>query len=148
MPTLAENKQARFDYELLENFEAGLKLSGQEVKSARSGQMKLSGAFVRVVGGEAWLLNAHIPKYAAASVGVVDYDPTRTRKLLLSSKELKKLADAQMTKGLTIVPVSVYTAGKFIKIKIAIARGKKQFEKRESIKKRDVEREMRSAMKR
>lgn len=147
MSTLAENKAARFNHEILDEFEAGLKLTGQEVKSVRAGQMKLKGAFVRVVGGELILLNAHIPRYARASVGVEGYDPTHTRTLLVNKKEMQKLLEAQSTKGYTIVPISVYTRGRFIKIKIAVARGKKEFEKKESIKKRELDREVRAALK-
>lgn len=147
MPTLADNKQARFNYETLQEFEVGLELLGHEVKSVRAGQIKLKGAFVRVVGGELWLLNAFIQKYARASVGVADYDPTRSRRLLVRKKELVKLSAASLTKGLTIVPLSVYTRGRFIKMKIAIARGRRQFEKREVLKQRDVDREIRSSLK-
>ena len=143
---LASNDKARYDYELLEKVEAGLVLSGQEVKSAKTGHMKLKGAHVAFTRGEAMLLGAHIARYPKAGP-LPDYDPDRSRKLLLHKKELNRLRGKREEDGLTIVPIRAYMVGGRIKIELAVARGKKQYEKRETIKKRDLEREARSRMK-
>lgn len=145
MPTLSFNKRARFDYEILEKFEAGLMLSGQEVKSVRDGKMTLNGAHVIVRDRAAWLIGAQIPRYPQAGPQPT-YDPSRTRKLLLHRRELERLYGKLEQKGLTIVPISVYTSGAKIKIEIGIGRGKKQFEKRETIKKRDLDRDLRRTL--
>jgi SsrA-binding protein len=142
--SLAENRKARFDYEVLQKFSAGLELTGQEVKSVRAGKISLAGAFVAVRGGEAFLIGAEIPPYQPANLAGQahgEYDARRARKLLLSKGEIAALADAEATKGLTIVPLSVYNKGRFLKADIAIARGKKLYDKREAMKKRDAERE-------
>lgn len=141
MSKYADNSKALFDYEVLERYTAGLELIGQEVKSVREGKCNLRGAFVSVRGSEAFLVGADIPAYQPKNAPK-DYEPTRVRKLLLSKKELGELAKAEGTKGLTIVPLSVYNKGRFIKLDLAIARGKKKFDKRQAIKKRDVEREL------
>lgn len=146
MPTLATNKKARFDYEILDEWEAGLMLSGQEVKSVRAGQMSLKGSFVHVKGDAVWLVNAHIPKYAKAGP-LPGYDPDQSRKLLLHKREIDKIRGKLETKGLTIVPLSAYTKGSKLKVKIGLARGKKQYEKKESIKKKDIERDLRRSLK-
>lgn len=138
---LAENRKARFDYEVLKEFSAGLELSGSEVKSARAGKMSLVGAFVAVRGGEAYLLGATIPPYQPKNAPA-EYDATGPRKLLLSKAEIAELADAESTKGLTIVPLSVYNKGRFLKADIAIARGKKKADKRQAEKKRQTERDL------
>jgi SsrA-binding protein len=143
---LATNDRARHDYELLERLEAGLVLSGQEVKSAKTGHMKLKGAHVAFTRGEAMLVGAHIARYPKAGP-LPDYDPERSRKLLLHKREASKLRGKREVDGLTIVPLRAYMVGGRIKIEIAVARGKKQFEKREAIKKRDLDREARSRMK-
>jgi SsrA-binding protein len=141
---LAENRKARFDYEIIEKYSAGIELTGQEVKSARAGRVNLSGAHVSVRGGEAYLVNADIPAYQPNNLAgnALDYDPRRSRKLLLSRQELADLEKAESTKGLTIVPISVYNRGRFLKCDIAVARGKREFDKRQAIKKRDTEREI------
>ncbi len=141
MTQFANNRKALFDYEILGKFSAGLELSGQEVKSVRAGKMNLRGSFVGVRGGEAFLLNAEVPPYQPKNAPA-DYDATRPRKLLLSKAEIGELRAAEETKGLTIVVLSVYNKGRFLKADIAIARGKKQYDKREAIKKRDTEREL------
>lgn len=138
---LAENRKARFDYEILKTFSAGLELIGAEVKSIRIGKISLAGAFVAVRGGEAFLVGADIPPFQPKNAPL-EYDATRARKLLLSQAEIAELAEAEHTKGLTIVPLSVYNKGRFLKLDLAIARGRKKFDKREAIKKRDVEREI------
>lgn len=146
MPDLASNDRARYDYELLEKLEAGLVLDGQEVKSAKTGHLKLKGAHVAFTRGEAMLIGAHIAKYPKAGP-LPDYDPDRSRKLLLHKRQLERLRGKREEEGLTIVPLRAYMVGGRIKIEIAVARGKKQYEKRESIKKRDIDRQVRSALK-
>ncbi|HEY4508151.1 MAG TPA: SsrA-binding protein SmpB [Candidatus Paceibacterota bacterium] len=139
---LLENRKARFNYELKEKFEAGIELLGHEVKSLRQKTGSLEGAYVIVRGGEPFLVNAYIPPYQPKNTPQ-NYDERRARKLLLTKKEIAELAVAESKKGLTIVPLSVYSKGRKIKVEIAIARGKKKFDKRETLKRRDAEREMR-----
>ena len=141
MTVYADNRRARFDYEMLTHYTAGVELVGLEVKAVKAGQMSLAGSYVGIRGGEAFLLGAEIAPYQPKNTPA-DYDPKRARKLLLSKEELNELAEAEGTKGLTIVPLSVYNKGRFLKADIAIARGKKKFDKRESIKKRDTERDL------
>lgn len=142
---LATNDKARFDYEILETLEAGLVLTGQEVKSAKSGQMKLKGAHVAFTGDEAWLLGSHIPKYLKA--GRLDgYDPERSRKLLLKRQEIARLRGKSDEEGMTVVPLKCYLKRGRIKVELGVGRGKKKHDKRETIKKRDVERDIRRAM--
>ena len=145
MTTLADNRKALFDYEIIEKFSAGIELLGHEVKSVRGGKMNLRGSFVVVRGGEAYLMHANIPPYQPKNAPK-DYEPARERKLLLSRKELEELEKMEQTKGLTIVPLSVYNKGRFLKLDIAIVRGKKQYDKRQAIKKRDVEREIKRTL--
>ncbi|MDO8565428.1 MAG: SsrA-binding protein SmpB [bacterium] len=145
MSKYADNSKAFFDYEILKRFTAGLELLGLEVKSVREGKISLRGAFVIARGGEAFLVGADIPAYQPKNAPT-EYDATRARKLLLSKAELEELRVAEATKGLTIVPLSVYNKGRFVKIDIAIARGKKKFDKRQAIKKRDVERDLKRSL--
>ena len=145
MSIYANNSKALFDYEILERFTAGIELLGMEVKSVRKGKMNLRGAFVALRNGEAYLLGADIPAYQPKNAPI-DYDPLRPRRLLLSKAELWTLKDAETVKGLTIVPLSVYNKGRFLKLDIAIARGKKKFDKRQAIKKRDVERDLKRTL--
>ncbi|MDP3763086.1 MAG: SsrA-binding protein SmpB [bacterium] len=145
MARFADNSKALFDYEVLKRFTAGLELLGVEVKSVRNGKCNLRGAFVVVRGSEAYLVGVDIPAYQPKNAPT-DYDTLRARKLLLSSNELAELRDAEGTKGLTIVPLSVYSKGRFLKLDIAIARGKKKYDKRQAIKKRDVERDLRRSL--
>jgi SsrA-binding protein len=142
MGNYAENRKARFDYEILEKYEAGIELLGGEVKSIRGGQVSLEGAFVIVRGGEAFLINANIPPYQAKNTPK-DYDPLRNRKLLLTKKENIELMESEKNKSLTIVPISVYNKNRKIKLEIALVKGKKKFDKRETLKKRDTDRELR-----
>lgn len=144
--SLIRNKKAHFDYDILEKFEAGLDLHGFEVKSLRGGRGSLEGAHILVRGGEAYIVGMTIPPYQSVNTPL-SYDPTRTRRLLLSKKEITQLSDAESTKGLTVIPLSVYNKHKFLKVEVAIGRGKKQFDKRETIKKREAEREMRRSLK-
>lgn len=145
MTTYANNKRALFDYEILKTFTAGLELLGLEVKAVKAGKANLRGAFIAVRGGEAFLLGAEIPPYQPKNTPK-EYDATRARKLLLRKGEVQELTDAEGTKGLTIVPLKVYNKGRFLKLDFGIARGKKKYDKRESIKKRDVEREIRRSL--
>ena len=141
MMSLIESKKVHFDYEILETYEAGIELLGTEVKSLKNKRGSLEGARVIIRGNEAYLVGASIPPYQEKNAPV-DYDRTRTRKLLLTKKEIKELIGKEQAKGLTIVPISMYNKGRKVKVDIAVVRGKKKYEKRESIKKRDVEREI------
>ena len=145
MASYAENRKARFDYEILEKYEAGIELLGTEVKSVRSGRMSLEGAFVIVRGGEVYLINSNIPPYQPENK-TEDYDALRNRKLLLTKKEIIELVRNEKT-NLTIVPLSVYNKNRKIKLEIALVKGKKKHDKRESIKKRDTDREIRRQIK-
>ncbi len=142
---LAENRRAKFDYEILETVEAGIVLSGQEVKSAKEGHMSLKGAYVTVIQGEVFLINAQISPYKKAGK-LPDYDPKRNRKLLLTKKEIKRLTGKLKEKGLTLVPLSVYNKHGIIKIKVAVGRGKTKLDKREKIKEREARRKIRRAL--
>lgn len=141
MTVYADNRKARFDYEFLETLTAGIELLGHEVKAVKVGKMSLSGSYVSVRGAEAFLLGSEIAPYQPKNTDP-EYDPKRARKLLLSKDEIEKLAKAEGTKGLTTTAIKVYNTGRFIKVDVAIARGKKQFDKRETIKKRDTERDL------
>ena len=136
---VASNKKARFEYFIEETFEAGLALKGTEIKSIRLGQISLQEAYVRTDGRQAWLMGAHVAPYAHASA--FQHDPMRERKLLLHKREIKSLWDAIRIKGMTIVPIKVYLKAGKAKLEIGIAKGKKQYDKRESIKERDIARE-------
>jgi SsrA-binding protein len=145
-PVVADNRKAGHDFHLLEQFEAGLVLTGTEVKAAREGRVNLRDAFCRLEGGEAYLLNAHIGQYSHG--GYASHDPVRRRKLLLNKAELNKLLGKTTEKGLTIVPLRMYFNKKGrIKLAIALAKGKKQYDKRETIRRRETERETRAAVK-
>jgi SsrA-binding protein len=144
---LIEHKRAGYDYEFLEQYEAGIQLFGTEVKSLRAHHGKLEGAHITVRGGEAFLINSEIPPYQAGNTEK-SYEPNRNRKLLLTKKELTELATAEEKAGLTIVPLSMYNKGRVIKLRLAIARGKKKGDKRESIKKREALRDIAREVKR
>lgn len=139
MPTLAVNKRAIFDYELLDHYEAGLMLAGQEVKSAKTGHLSIKGAFVTRRGNEMYLTNANIPFYIHAG-DPKNYDPTHPRKLLLNKSEIKHLIGKMAVEGLTLVPIRVYTKRRLIKLEFAVGKGKKQYDKRDSIAKREAKR--------
>ncbi len=143
---LIENKKARMDYEMLEEFEAGLELLGPEVKALRARLGKLDGSHVIVRGGEAYVIGMHIPPYQSGNAPK-DYEASRNRKLLLTKKELLALAGFESQKGLTIVPLVVYTKGRTLKVRIAAARGRKKYDKREVLKKRDAQREIDRSLK-
>jgi SsrA-binding protein len=144
--SLVDNRKARFDYEILETLTAGIELLGLEVKSLRVHSASLDGAYVVVRGGEAFLMQSSIPAYQPSNTPK-DYDPLRTRKLLLTKAEIKRLGEKEAQNGLTIVPLKFYNKGPKVKIDIAIVRGKKKFDKRESIKKRETDRDMRRTLK-
>lgn len=136
---VTENRKARHDYEILETFEAGMVLSGSEVKSLRAGKANLKDSFARVDRGEAFLLNAHVSHYSAASR--FGHEPERTRKLLLHRAEIDKLAARIQERGLTVVPLKIYFKGGRAKVLLGVGRGKKSYDKRESIKQREMQRE-------
>lgn len=141
MKDLAYNKRARFDYDVVETFEAGLELLGTEVKSVRAGNMSLRGAFVTMRGGEAYLTNATIPPWQRANTPG-DYDPTRSRRLLLGRSELKSLVGTRKAVGLTIIPIRVYNRGSRLKLEIALARSKRKYDKKQVKKERDIQRDV------
>jgi SsrA-binding protein len=140
------NRQARFDYFILDRLEAGIALQGTEVKAIREGKMNLKDSYVRIAGKEAYLVNCHISPYSKTQ-GHVDLDPRRTRKLLLNKIEIFKLAGKGIQKGYTVVPLSAYFKNGRVKIEIALARGKKQADRRETIKRRMHDRESQAAIK-
>jgi SsrA-binding protein len=138
---LAENRRSSYDYELLETYEAGLVLFGFEVKAIKTGHVSLTGSFVTTKNGELFLTGALIPPYQAANTPV-EYDQTRSRKLLLKRTEISSLIGKLKAKGLTLIPIRLYTKKNKIKLEFAVAKGKRKSDKREAIKKRDAEREM------
>lgn len=142
MPILATNKRALFDYEILKTWEAGLALTGQEVKAVRGGQISLKASYVNIHEAAPWLLNAHISPYQKAT-GLTGYEPTRSRRLLLRKSEIKEIIGLIKQKGLTVVPLKVYTKRNRIKIEIGLGRGRKLHDKRELLKKRAVEQDIR-----
>lgn len=136
---VATNRKAGFEYFLLERFEAGLSLQGSEIKSIRAGQVSLNEAYVEVDGVNAWLVEAHVAPYEQANR--FNHDPKRRRRLLLHKKEIRELWNAVRQKGVTIVPTRIYLKEGRAKLEIAIAKGKKLYDKREAIARRDAERE-------
>lgn len=130
------NKKAYFKYNILDKFEAGIVLSGTEVKAFRSGAVSINEAFVRVMNGQMYLINAHFKQIPGT------LSSTRTRKLLLHKREIEKLENAVKAKKLTLIPLSMYTKGRLIKVEVALVKAKKNFQKREKIKKRDLDRQM------
>ncbi len=138
--TLIENKKVRLRFEVMETFSAGMELHGWEVKSLRNKLGSLDGARVVVRAGEAYLVSATIPPYQVANTPA-DYDPARTRRLLLKRKEIIELGDAEARKGLTIVPLEVYNTKRLVKLRLAIVRGKAKADRREDLKRADAMRE-------
>ena len=143
--TVATNRKAYHNYHIGESIEAGIVLSGTEIKSIRAGRVSLGDAYVKPEGGELWLLNAHIARYEAGSY--LSHEPTRPRKLLLHRKQIKSLASQVAEKGLTLVPVRLYLKDSLAKVAIAPAKGKKLYDKRESIARREIDREIGRAVK-
>ena len=146
MAPLIYNKKAGFDYEILEKFEAGIELLGFEVKSLRAGRGSLDGAYISARNGEVFLHGTTISPYQQNNTPA-GYDERRPRRLLLTRKEIEELSETEGKKGLTIVPLSVYNKGKKIKVQIAVVRGKKKFDKRDVIMKREVGRDLRRTLK-
>jgi SsrA-binding protein len=142
---LADNRKAGYDFHLLEHFEAGLVLAGTEVKAIREGRVNLRDSFCKLERGEAYLLNAHIGQYSHG--GYASHDPMRPRKLLLHREELNKLLGKTAERGLTVVPLRMFLKNGRVKLEIALAKGKKTFDKRETIRRREAERETRAAVK-
>ena len=141
-----KNKRAAFDYELVERFEAGIQLTGTEIKSIREGKASLTESYCYFRKDELWVKNLHITEYSKGNI--YNHDPVRERKLLLKKRELRRLQDKTKEKGLTIVPVRLFINERgFAKIEIALAKGKKHFDKRDSIKEKDVKREMNRILK-
>lgn len=143
---LIEHKKARLDYEILEEFEAGIELLGHEVKSLRARHGKLEGSHVIIRGGEAYIVGMSIPPYQPANTPQ-EYEPERSRRLLLTKKELGQLAAADGQKGLTIVPLAVYNKNGKLKVRVAVARGRKKYDKRALLKERDTKREIQRTLK-
>lgn len=141
MSAYVTHKKVTFDYELLDTYEAGISLLGTEVKSVRSGHGKLEGAYIVVRGKEAFLVGASIPAFQQANARA-SYDPERPRKLLLTKKQIAELEEKSETQGLTIVPIKLYNSKNKLKLEIAVARGKKKQDKRHSIQKHDVKRDI------
>ena len=138
--TVSTNRKAKFEYFLLETFEAGISLKGSEIKSVRAGQISIKEAYIRVDEHEAWLMEAHIAPYAEANR--FNHEPRRPRQLLLHKREIRKLRDNVRKKGLTIIPTRVYLKNGRAKVEIALARGKKLHDKRQAIAKRETERDL------
>ena len=141
MTVLIDNRKAHFNYEVISKYEAGIALFGFEVKSIKGGRAILAGSLSTVRGGEVYLMNMQIPPYQMGNTPL-DYDPTRTRKLLLSKKQIKEIAPSDNMKGLTLVPLSLYSKGRLVKVELAVVKGKKNYDKRETIKKRETDREI------
>ena len=142
---IADNRKAHHDYHLLETFEAGVALLGTEVKSIREGGANLRDSFARIEAGEVWIYNVHISAYR--NRGYSDHDPTRRRKLLLHRQEIRKLIGKTVERGMTLVPVRMYLKNGRVKVAISLAKGKKAHDKRETIRRRETERETRAAIK-
>ena len=141
MPVIATNKRAYFDYQILETYEAGIELKGFEVKAIKTGHINLAGSYAVIKNSQIWLINADIPPYQPKNTPA-DYDSKRTRRLLLKSSEIKNLIGQVKEKGLTLVPLKVYTKNRRIKIEIGLAKSRKKFDKRELIKKREAQRQI------
>ena len=147
MAVFSENRKIYFDYEILEKFEAGLVLSGAEVKSIKNGRMNLTGSYVNFHNGEPYLIGASIAPYQPKNQPA-DYNPSRSRKLLLNKKEIDYISGKTKQKNLTLVPLKVYNKGRKIKIEIGLARGKKQYDKRAAISKKETARKIERELKR
>ena len=139
---IARNKKANFDYFILDKFECGIELVGTEVKSIREGKVSIKESYVKILKQELFILNMHIKAYDFGNINN-KYSETRTRKLLMQRKEINKFKEKIQEKGLTLVPLSVYTSRKYIKVEIALARGKKNYDKRETLKQKAIKLELR-----
>lgn len=141
--TIAENRRARFDYEISQTYEAGIELKGYEVKSAKGGRFQVAGAHVLIRGGEAWLVNSHVPPYQAGNMPP-DYEEDRARRLLLSKGEIKELQGSLIDKSQHVIPLSAYLKQGLVKLELGLGRSRKKSDKREVIKKRSHQREIRN----
>jgi SsrA-binding protein len=144
--TIAQNRRARHDYEILARFEAGIVLTGSEIKSAREHKVQLQGSYGRIKDGEAWLVGAHIAPYSNA--GYASHEPTRDRKLLLHRKEIRKIAQMVEEKGLTLIPLAMYFKRGRAKLELGVGRGLKRYDKRQVLKERDQQRALAEAVRR
>src|SRR2546421_6945905 len=142
---IAENRKAFHDYHVVETFEAGIALLGTEVKAIREGRVNLRDSYARLEGGEVFLYNVNISPYSHR--GYADHDPMRRRKLLLHRDEIRKLIGKTVEKGMTLVPVRLYFKGGRVKVAVSLAKGKKEYDKRETVKRREADRETRAAIK-
>jgi SsrA-binding protein len=143
--SIAENRKAFHDYHIVETYEAGVALLGTEVKAIREGNVNLRDSYARVEDGEVWILNVHINPYSHR--GYADHEPTRKRKLLLRRQEIRKLIGRTVERGMTLVPTRMYFKNGHVKVAIGLAKGKQDHDKRETVKKRDADRETRAAVK-
>ena len=139
------NRKARYDYEILEKYEAGIVLTGTEIKSIRKGNANLKDSYAVIKNGEVFLLNMHVSEYKEGNI--FNHEETRTRKLLLNKNEIKKINDKITIKGLALVPVKLYFVNGKLKLELAVARGKHTYDKKETIKQRDIDRDMKKSMK-
>lgn len=137
---IATNRKANFEYEILNRYEAGFVITGTEVKSIRDGKINIQESYGRIINDEVWIINSHINEYKYGNIN--NHEPLRNRKLLLNKREIRKIKQQLQEKGLTLVPLKVYFKGSLVKVEIGIAKGKKLYDKRESIKKRDIERNL------
>ena len=142
---LAQNRKASHDYYILDTLEAGIALTGTEIKSVRAGRLNLKDGFAHIKNGEAWVMNVHISEYTQGNR--FNHDPLRNRQLLLHRKQITQLADDTSGKGITLVPLKVYLKNGFAKVLLGVAQGKHNYDKRETIKRRDQEREIRRTLK-
>ena len=145
MKVVCQNRKAFHDYSIEDTLEAGIALSGTEVKSLRDGKANLKDSYVLVKGGEVFLLNCHISPYSHGNI--MNHDPVRTRKLLLHRKEIERMSGKAAAKGYTLIPLKIYFKASFAKVEIGLAKGKRLFEKRDTIKEREAKREIEKAMK-
>jgi len=144
MPDVATNRQASYRYHLMDKWEAGLVLTGTEVKSLRGGKAQLKDGYASIQNGEVWLHNVHIPPYGPATRD--NHEPERPRKLLMHKREIERLIGKTRERGLTLIPTRMYFKGSHAKVEIALARGKDRFDKRETLKKKDMQRDMQRAL--
>ena len=144
--TVATNRRARYDYEILEQYEAGIVLSGTEIKAIREGRVNIGQAFARFVDNEIWLLNAHIAEYSAGNLA--NHEPTRNRKLLLKTRQISNIRQELKSTGLTLIPLRLYLKGHLAKIEIALCRGKRQYDKRQTLIRKTQDREIEASFNR
>lgn len=142
---VTQNRKAYHDYHIEETYEAGIALKGTEVKSIREGRVNLKDSYVLIKDAEAWLLNCHISPYSHGNI--MNHDPLRTRKLLLHKREIQRILGKSMQKGYTLVPLKLYFKGPYVKVEIGLAKGKRVYEKRESIKEKEARRDIEKALK-